>query len=145
MVNLSKNDKLIGLLYWNECYHCKLLLPEWNKVKQDIKDNNNVYKIIEIENGEIQKLDEFNEINKNVLNGSKIIYVGFPTIFKIVNENIQYYENGDRTKEAILKWLYDNNTAQMTGGYKRKMKKTNKNGKKLSASDDVNSITGFWG
>lgn len=86
-MKLSFQTKTLVLFNIEGCVHCKMLEPIWNEVENDIKQN--------------QKLDiikiEGKNIPKNV--------VGVPTIRLYKDEKFIEY-NGDRTKEDILKFAY---------------------------------------
>ena len=104
-------------IYANWCFHCINMLPEWNKTKSKLK--NKKIDIIDIEQQEMFKLFEFNSENK--LN---ITPKGFPTIVKVKNGNVSYY-NGERTSEKMLKWILSNNKID------KKKKTKNKSSKKV--------------
>lgn len=112
---------IVGKIYAEWCGHCQRLEPEWKQMKEKLNKIGNI-EFVEIEEQELDKLDEFNEKNKERLGGKKVVYEGFPTIFKIVGGNITYY-NGVREADEMYGW------ATTKGGrrrktYKRKSRKS---------------------
>jgi thiol-disulfide isomerase/thioredoxin len=100
---------LIGKIYADWCGHCRMLKPEWNKLKYNIKHKNGShgYQIhyIEIEQqNEQSKVDKVNKIYLHNTDKKLSLQGGYPTIFKIINGNIEYY-SGDRKAEAMQKWF----------------------------------------
>jgi thiol-disulfide isomerase/thioredoxin len=104
--NKKHSKKIIlGKIYANWCGHCKMLIPEWNHMKILINKSskrNNVaveYREIESENQDIQlnQLNQLPHYPKVELQG------GYPTIFKIVDGKVEYY-NGPRTSVDMMKW-----------------------------------------
>jgi len=44
--------------------------------------------------------------DKHFPNGDKMVESkGFPTLFRIVNKNIEYYDSPDRSAKALYKWF----------------------------------------
>lgn len=98
---------LIGKIYADWCGHCRMLKKEWYKMKYNIKHKKHGYEIIyaEIEQSvEQSKVDNVNELYLNGSNKKLALQGGYPTIFKIINGNIEYY-SGDRKAEAMQKWF----------------------------------------
>jgi len=106
--NSKKPTKIIGKIYANWCGHCSALKPQWNKMKTDLK--NHPIEIIEIEETEKQRLEEFKRKHN-------IKVEGYPTIFKILGK-VEYYK-GPRDAESIKRWALLNT---IKGG-KRKTRK----------------------
>lgn len=108
----------IGKIYADWCGHCKTLRPEWEKMKRFIKLNmgrnlKNV-KIEFAEIGETNKtkaagknlqdlLDEFNQTHLSHSEEKVALHGGFPTLFKICDGRLEYYE-GERRAETMYKW-----------------------------------------
>mgnify|MGYP003965593653 CR=1 FL=1 len=102
--NLPKqNDKpVIILLHAKWCGHCKVLNPEWLKMKAEInKQLQDKIIIEEIENDEID--DKKPIIEKLYLNGNRIDYAGFPTIGSIRNSKFEQY-GGARKADSLIEW-----------------------------------------
>ena len=106
---------VIGKIYAEWCGHCKNLLPIWTEMKREIQTNfPDKYDFSEIE--EQQQIDGFNKIKMDY--DIDLKSEGYPTIFKIVNGNIEYYK-GARDKELLVKWFVGGNK----GGKRKTMKK----------------------
>jgi len=100
---------LIGKIYADWCGHCRMLKPEWNKLKYNIKQKNGShgYQIhyIEIEQSvEQAKVDKVNKIYLHATDKKLALQGGYPTIFKIMNGHLEYY-SGPRKAEAMQKWF----------------------------------------
>ena len=150
MQKISNPELIIGIIYSNNCIHCVELLPKWKKMKKNIKTKTNLNKIkhptyLEIEANSLNKLDNFNNINRKRL-GKDITYSGFPTVFKIYGNNVEYYEGSREPTEMenfFMKEKYSKNNISVNshshnktiGGRLRKHanitknKNTNKNKK----------------
>jgi hypothetical protein len=116
MKNLSNSELIIGIIYSNACHHCITLLPKWKRMKTNIKTKIRLNQIkdpmyLEIDADNISKLNDFNNENRERL-GKDITYSGFPTVFKIYGNNIEYYE-GSREPKAMetffMKEIYSKN------------------------------------
>ena len=117
---LSKNDKMndfdsngiiiLGLIYAEWCPHCVRMKPEWNKMKNDLQNDKN-YSIVEIEADQPDKQERIVELETN-LNDKKIDMAGYPTIFKLKNGDIEYYD-GNRVANEIKSWV----TNEQYGGF----------------------------
>lgn len=101
----TKPKLMIGLIYANWCGHCQSLKPEWETMKHDLIEKSEVqpYQIIEIEESDEDKEQKMNSINRRLI-GDKLKSDGYPTIFKINNDRIEYYEGG-RTAKDIKEWF----------------------------------------
>ena len=100
---------LIGKIYADWCGHCRMLKPEWSKMKYNIKHNNgnHGYQINYIEIEQSVEQSKVDKVNKIYLHGSDkklALQGGYPTIFKVINGNIEYY-GGPRKAEAMQKWF----------------------------------------
>jgi hypothetical protein len=98
---------ILGKITLLGCIHCENLKKPWDILKNDIKKNKKNIEIIEIE-AENEE-NEINKINKTLKN-SELKSNGYPTVFKIVNKKVYYY-NGMRSSaedvEEMKKWLYE--------------------------------------
>ena len=80
----------ISLYYANWCGHCKNFMPQWNALKEFLKNKNVTY-------------EEFEDTKDTDIISSKNIQ-GFPTI-KITKNNQEYDYYGERTIDAIINEL----------------------------------------
>ena len=106
-----KQTVVVGKIYAKWCGFCKELAPEWMKLKhyltykhkQLMPKSNIAYNVISIEQTEMDK--KIPLLNKAYLANStqKVIKPnGFPTIFRIYNGQLEYY-NGSRDLPTMLK------------------------------------------
>lgn len=115
-ISISKNTKMpkviIGKIYAKWCIHCQHLDPEWKKLIKSVYSNSSNRGVIKF-----VSIEETNMINK-----MKIFYKkygisdkikksfdnvkGFPTIFKIKNGNVKFY-NGERMELPMKKWVLE--------------------------------------
>jgi len=116
---------VVGLVHANWCGHCQHLMPEWNKMENNIKNDpklNTKCNIVKIESENVN-----NELPKyeNMIN-EKIPVEGYPTIFLIKNKQIEKY-GGERTAEALREWVASSVNPQKGG---KKHAKTSKKSSK---------------
>jgi len=130
---------VVGLVHANWCGHCQHLMPEWNKMENNIKNDpklNTKCNIVKIESEHVK-----NELPKyeNMIN-EKISVDGYPTIFLIKNNKIEKY-GGDRSAEALGGWV-----AGAVNGYigGKKHVKTRKSSKKKCKSCKSFNIFKLW-
>ena len=97
----SSKPITIGLVYAEWCGHCQALKPDWKKLK-DTLSKNKKFNIFELEDSDTNKESKLKSVGKKTHGGS-IQVNGFPTLFKILNGKVEYY-NGERTFDALLKW-----------------------------------------
>jgi hypothetical protein len=109
---------VVGKLYMNECSHCKMLEKPWSQMEHKIGGK---IKVEKIESAEIE--DRLAKLNQEY-NSDVAVQGGFPTIFKIKNQKVEYY-NGERTAPALIKWATKNqgNTKKYGGKKRRKTSK----------------------
>lgn len=123
---------IVGKIYANWCGHCQSLKPEWQMMRSTIKNGSNI-QFIEIEEGQINKLERFKKQFPN------LEVNGYPTIFKIhPNRSIEYY-NGARLAYDMKKWATNNNQIKKANKTNKKTakRKTFRNNKK-----DINRKSG---
>lgn len=99
---MSERPIIVGRVYAKWCKYCKILDPEWEKMKPLLKKF--PHKLEEFEDSNIHKLDEFNNENAEYLHHQKVKNRPFPTIFRIKNGKIEYYE-GDRKARKMADWF----------------------------------------
>jgi protein disulfide-isomerase A1 len=108
-------DVLLVHAKW--CGHCQALMPEWEKMKDLLKNHKNV-SIHEIESDDSDKDKRLEEFGKKA-GGQKPSIRGFPTIVRFENgEMIEY--KGERTADKLAKWALKE---KLSGGGKRKSKR----------------------
>ena len=88
---------IIGKVYADWCGHCQALKPKWEQLKQILPKGR--VQTVEIEETETDKRAQFEKKHKKTINVS-----GYPTIFKIVNNKIEYY-SGPREPEDMKRWV----------------------------------------
>jgi thiol-disulfide isomerase/thioredoxin len=89
----------IGKVYAKWCGYCKVLKPEWDIMKRSLKRN----KDVEIVQVEINQTAKLNKLKKKY---PDLVIKGYPTIFKIDNNGIQYY-SGERLANDMAYWALD--------------------------------------
>ena len=136
---INNKNVTVGLIHANWCGHCQHLMPEWNKMEHNIKNNPKLSANCEIVKIESEHLK--NELPKyeNMIN-EKISVDGYPTIFLIKNNKIEKY-SGDRSSEALGGWV-----AGAVNGYTggKKHVKTRKSSKKKCKSCKSVNIFKLW-
>ena len=103
-VRSSSNKKqpiAYGHVYSTDCVHCIRMQKDWDKLTEEVKTTHSAIELIDISQNHQEKVDAMNETYQTDLK-----FLGFPTIFQIVNKNapVQYYQ-GDRSTEDMKKWL----------------------------------------
>lgn len=107
-------EVVVGKLYMNGCGHCESLKEPWSEMESKIGGK---IKVEKIESAEIE--DRLVKLNEK--HGSDVaVQGGYPTIFKIQNKKVEYY-NGERTAPALIKWV------KQSAGGKRRTKRTKRN------------------
>lgn len=139
---------IVGKLYWKECGHCKALVPEWKKMKSYIrrisKTNPNIsYRFVEILSGDTEK-DQIDKINERYLNNSEnklAVQGGYPTIFKIKDNNLSYFEGGSRTAPELQKWYLQDKVGGNNIENNSKLEKQPDDFSEHSSDDGVSMLT----
>ena len=115
---VQKRTIVIGKIFADWCGHCNEMQEGWEKMKGMIKRDtgrkikNTNFDIVEIgdtsENqGRGITVDQLlQQLNSKYFpKGDKaVVSNGFPTLFRIVNKKIEYYESSDRSTKALYKW-----------------------------------------
>uniref|UniRef100_A0A6C0D5L0 Thioredoxin domain-containing protein n=1 Tax=viral metagenome TaxID=1070528 RepID=A0A6C0D5L0_9ZZZZ len=101
-----KNTFVIGKIYADWCGHCTALAPKWNKLTKLLRKKIPKRQLI-ISSIESENVDNgLSTLNQTYLSNSDekvAVQGGYPTIFKVVNNTIYYYE-GPRELAPMLKW-----------------------------------------
>jgi len=127
-IQSEKNPVIVGLVHANWCGHCKQLMPEWNRMEENISKNpkiNNMCKIVKIESEHInEELPKYSEMTQQ----KNIPVQGYPTIFMIKQNRMIDMYGGERNAEALERWI-SQATINQNGGKKSKTRKNRKNRK----------------
>jgi len=114
-----KKHLVVGKIYADWCGHCVALKPEWEKMKRFVRLNmgrklKNVHiEFVEMGDTEENKaagktvdglVAEFNAKHLPAVDPSeKVTSSGYPTIFKLCDGKVEYYES-ERLGQAMYKW-----------------------------------------
>jgi len=114
----AKKTIIIGKIYADWCHYCKILKPEWEKMKTKLKHNmgrslkNVQFEFVELgdtsenqmRNISVDQLvSDFN--NKHFPESDTGVKAdGFPTIFRICKKRIEYY-TGEKDAKELYKWF----------------------------------------
>ena len=118
-----------GLVYANWCGHCAALKPKWAQMYKNIhaKVRKNKYYdplFASFEDTNLDLLREFNEKNADYLDNQSVEHSGYPTLFKIQDGKISYY-NGEREPEPMERWFMMGNVRKPnTRSNKKKKRRT---------------------
>jgi thiol-disulfide isomerase/thioredoxin len=108
----QKQSKIIvGKIYANWCGHCQALKPEWKKMRKIVKGKPSGKRIQFVEISEEQMGDKLSKLNK--AHGVQINSSGYPTLFKLVNGKVDYYE-GSREAHPLAEWAMKGGEPQNT-------------------------------
>jgi len=119
---------LLIKVHANWCPHCINMRPEWNKLKTSLKFKQIKPRVFDIEQQQLHKLDL---LNKKYALDEPVTNKGFPTIVKVHNGKVEYFE-GSRDAKNILSWLYTNvNSSEKS----KTIKKSNKNKKRKNRTN----------
>ena len=103
---------IVCKIYANWCGHCQDLKPVWAELKNVLSANKNIT-MIEIEESEMkEKMGALKNICKQ-----DIDVAGFPTIVKICNKKVEYYQ-GERSVEGLRAWISKPTAKTIQGGKK---------------------------
>jgi thiol-disulfide isomerase/thioredoxin len=142
---IKKNDKVqhinkpvtVGLVHANWCGHCQHLMPEWDKMENNIKNDPKLNKNCDIVKIESENYNKEIPKYENMINQS-IPVEGYPTIFLIKNRHIEKY-GGERSAEAIGGWVAGAVNGHIGGKPNIKTKKTvRKSSKKCKSCKSIN-------
>ena len=110
-------------IYASWCIHCIMMKEEWEKLASMLKTNKDI-KVLDIEQKQKAKLKK---LNKELSEPIEINY--YPTIAKIENDEIMYY-NGPRTSKEIYEWVTGQEMIEEKNKKKENKKSLNKTVKK---------------
>lgn len=102
---IQTSPVVVGKIYADWCGHCINLKPIWAELKDKMKHTDNHFVFVEIEENQMKGGVE--KINTEYLEKStqKLeLQGGFPTIFKIQNGQLEYYNN-NRDLPSLTNWL----------------------------------------
>jgi hypothetical protein len=107
----KRNRVVVGKIHAKWCGHCIALVPEWNKMRVALARKSNPHKtyfeFVDIEQSEMEeKLPKVNETHLSNSDKKVELQGGFPTIFRIQNGKLDYYE-GERTHTSLYKWFME--------------------------------------
>jgi thiol-disulfide isomerase/thioredoxin len=127
-----KTDKpiVVGKIYAEWCGHCQDLKPKWEMMCSNVKKhanehnpNEHKYKFMAIEQSNEQA--QVGHVNSTYLNHSAkklALQGGYPTLFKIQDGELEYY-NGNRETDLMTNWALGNS---QKGGKSTKARKASK-------------------
>ena len=123
----EKPNFAMGKIYAEWCGHCTALAPKWKIVKNVVykkMPKNRKPVIYEIESETMDA--ELAKINENRDSSQKVeLQGGYPTIFKIVDGKLSYYE-GPREVSPMVQWFLQGVSKKSKNGTKGH-KKSHKN------------------
>ena len=93
IISILKNNICLVGIFSNDCIHCKMLKPEWNKLKT--KKTYNKYLVLELNSNVLSNLNI--ELLSNNFNG-------YPSILLINNGKFVKEYNNERTFNSIHKF-----------------------------------------
>lgn len=120
----SNEPIVVGLVYANWCPHCTQMKPEWNKMKKELQGDNQ-YNVVEIEADQPDKQERIAEL-ENGLDGKTIDAAGYPTIFKLNNGEVEYYD-GERNVNDMKYWVTGGKVGGFQADKQRKMNRRKSN------------------
>lgn len=101
---ISSSPIVYGRIYATWCGFCTSMADDWKHLDKNVLKQNSELKQFDIESEE--KNDRMNEFTKKYQ--CSLTFNGYPTIYKLykIGGPIEYYESGDRSENAIHKWLF---------------------------------------
>lgn len=103
---------VLGKIYANWCGHCKVLQPKWAIIEEEIPKrfpHNSEPYVYEVEETDMDdENDGLASLQPYLANPNEKVELqgGYPTIFKIVNGKLSYYE-GSREIGPIITWAME--------------------------------------
>jgi len=112
---------IVGKIYAEWCGHCTALIPEWNKLLKEFKNDARI-KFVKFGDTEKNKnlgvTVEGQIADFNLKHNTQLASSGYPTIFIYYGDKLEYY-NGERNQFEMSKWIRSclaNLPKQMKGG-----------------------------
>lgn len=93
--------KIVGLVYARWCPHCTAMKPQWDIMKSKLRSN---CRVVEIEDSDYDKQSKIEELNNDIKSDEKLQIHGYPTMFKINNGKLDYY-NGTRDATSMTSFF----------------------------------------
>ena len=153
---MVKNKKIhIGRIHAEWCGHCKSLKEPWKIMKEmislnmdnDLKHHHVHYHDFEDKNDQSEdynkKIDDFNNLYLSESPNKVSIQGGFPTLFRVLNGKLTYY-NGNRDAKSMYDW-YTLGINKKGGSKYKKSKKRKTNNKKRSIRSTRRKRNSFFG
>jgi thiol-disulfide isomerase/thioredoxin len=136
--NVSSNTIGIGKIYSDGCGYCIALKPIWGKMKELIGKQSNV-EYIELEANSPDYASRKAEIERKYGLKQPISVSGYPTIFRIKNGEVKYFDK-ERIPETMKEFFLENKakTTKTTKPFTRRVrprklgKAVYKKGKKMT-------------
>jgi hypothetical protein len=106
---LDNNTPIFALIYMEYCGPCMETRPEWNKIKNVLKTNDDIL-IVDIDKDILDKMPKL-----------KVVPSGFPTIVYINSNTHESYEDSDiqdknRTVDSFIEWIESKSKGTAGGG-----------------------------
>jgi thiol-disulfide isomerase/thioredoxin len=108
---VSPSVVVVGRVYAEWCGHCIAMKPEWTQLETHFESQQErypnaktKYEVVSISSDELSTKKPQVEQMYLSNTGNKIDVKGYPTIFKIVDGKIEYY-NGERRYSPMLRWF----------------------------------------
>lgn len=127
-----------GLIYAKWCGYCNAMKPAWDAMKERLVKH---IRITEIEADDPRRDSMINDINNRIIGEERLVLQGYPTLFKITNNRLMYY-NGERTEEDMSAF-FSADLKEVRGGKatKKANAKRTKRSKKSKAKKSRKNIT----
>lgn len=99
---VGNNEQIIGRFYANWCGHCQRMAADWQKIEAKLKDTFKNYSYFNIEHGD--NMEEHKKKLDDHIDGT-VKVSGFPTIFKVINRKIEYFNAANTPGNTFYKKL----------------------------------------
>jgi len=98
-IGVVRNKIIYGKFWMNGCGYCEQIKDIWKKVVKTLNSDHKYVNVDIISENVRAGADALNQ-----LTGASVEANGYPTLYKIVNNTVEYY-TGERTYENIVNWL----------------------------------------